>query len=604
MAGQVRVIISDKEWLASLAQAPWELTQGLGGIPEIPPGTGMLFDLGFEQTVTVTTEPMLFPLDIAFLSESLAITEIYRDVQPGYHVSSTLPARYFLEVNAGELTGVDIGSQVSVDNLPLQEMPVASDWTSPMASFMGFTLMSVFMIGMVKNLTGTMFAGRNKALLLSEPRKGERVVRLSAKKCAFCGISHGPGETCEIVSPRDFKLLSWVGAPVPDYSFAVEPETKERKIDEVLKRLKEGVDGIQQSDNFRNFLLTMGKFHDYSIGNLILIMLQRPDATRVAGFGTWRDLGRWVKKGERGIAILAPCMPPKGTKSTAPEDSETEEGESKEEQGEIRPLFFRVVHVFDLSQTEGKPLPEFDTPVLTGEANEELFMNVMRLVKEEGVEASFEPRPNQDPDIKGMYYGKTIWVKPDESRAQQLKTLIHEAAHYYTEGVFRIARTDAETIAESVAFTIGSHFGFDTGTRSFPYVALWAKEKKVLEANLAAIRKVSAKIIDRLEQTANKIAGVAFLIGPQGLPVARLLEKWQKAKARNSTLAMRDLEALGQEYDIEDCKEALSDYRDIEPGDYDDREEYQDARDEAWDTFIECLESLADEEEEMSNSSS
>ncbi|MEK7354592.1 MAG: DUF192 domain-containing protein, partial [Chloroflexota bacterium] len=360
MAGQLSVRISDKEWLASLAQAPWELTQGLGGIPEIPQGTGMLFDLGFEQTITVTTEPMLFPLDIAFLNEELVVTEVYRDVQPGYLVTSTLPACYFLEVNAGELEGINIGSQVSADSLPLQEVPVASDWVSPMVSFMGVTLMSVFMVGLVKDLTGTMFADRNKALLLSEPAKREKAGRVTALRCAFCGDLHEVGEICERISPGDYKLLRWVGAPVPDYSFAVEPETKERKIDEVLKRLKEGVDGIQQSDNFRNFLLTMAKFHDYSIGNLILIMLQKPDATRVAGFGTWRDLGRWVKKGEKGIAILAPCMPPKGTKSTAPEDNETEEGETKEEQGGIRPLFFRVVHVFDLSQTEGKPLPEFD----------------------------------------------------------------------------------------------------------------------------------------------------------------------------------------------------------------------------------------------------
>ena len=122
---------------------------------------------------------------------------------------------------------------------------------------------------------------------------------------------------------------------------------------------------------------------------------------------------------------------------------------------------------------------------------------------------SFEPRPDQDPDIKGMYSGKAIWVRPEESRAQQLKTLLHEMAHYYSEGVFRIQRRDAETIAESVAFTIGAHFGFDTGTRSFPYVALWSKDKKVLEENLAAIRKVSARIFEGLEQVQNKPVGVA-----------------------------------------------------------------------------------------------
>jgi len=81
-------------------------------------------------------------------------------------------------------------------------------------------------------------------------------------------------------------------------------------------------------------------------------------------------------------------------------------------------------------------------------------------------------------------------------------------AHYYTEGVFRIPRQDAETIAESVAFTIGAHFGFDTGTRSFPYVALWSQDKKVLETNLAAIREMSSKIIDALDQTANKMVGI------------------------------------------------------------------------------------------------
>ncbi len=126
-----------------------------------------------------------------------------------------------------------------------------------------------------------------------------------------------------------------------------------------------------------------------------------------------------------------------------------------------------------------------------------------------GVDVGFGSRPNQDPDIKGIYSGKTIWVRPEESRAQQLKMLLHEVAHYYSEGVFRIPRNYAETIAESVAFTIGAHFGFDTGIRSFPYVALWSKDKKILEANLAAIRKISAKIIDTLESPANKMIGVA-----------------------------------------------------------------------------------------------
>ena len=113
---------------------------------------------------------------------------------------------------------------------------------------------------------------------------------------------------------------------------------------------------------------------------------------------------------------------------------------------------------------------------------------------------------------------------------------------------------------------------------------------------------MSAKIIDALEQTANKTVGVALLDRFQGSPAARLLEKWQTAKAKNSALAMNDLETLGPDYDTEDSKQALIDYREIEPGDYSDREEYQEAREEAWEAFMECLESLAGEEEEPTSS--
>ncbi|MEA4879689.1 hypothetical protein SDC9_35258 [bioreactor metagenome] len=514
MAGQVKITIKDKEWLASLATAYWELMRGLGDIPEIDAATGMLFDLGHTQDITVTTEPMLFPLDIVFLSDDLVVTEIYSKVQPGYLVHSTTPSRYFIEVNAGEMEGIEIGEQVSVELLTLQDIPTEPDWITPMISFMGFTLLGFLVIDVVK---GLVYEVSNNPTSTTQGRSDQNTPvfnkvskPVSHGGCSFCSTSSQQCDVCEKISPRDYHLLSWVGAPVPDYSFSTEPETKERKIDDVLKRLKEGVDGIQQSDNFRTFLLTMSKFHEYSIGNLILIMLQKPDATRVAGFSTWKDLYRWVKKGEKGIAILAPCMPPK-KKDLEPSDVGNVQGEEKkpEEEAEIRPIYFKVVYVFDVSQTEGKPLPEFEVPPLTGEANEELFNQVMRLAESQGLEVSFESKPDQDPDIKGFYTGKTIWVRPEESRAQQLKTLLHEVAHYYSEGVFRIPRSDAETIAESVAFTIGAHYGFDTGARSFPYVAVWSKDKKVLEVNLASIRKVSEKIFDGLELTIKKPVGVA-----------------------------------------------------------------------------------------------
>ena len=158
------------------------------------------------------------------------------------------------------------------------------------------------------------------------------------------------------------------------------------------------------------------------------------------------------------------------------------------------------MRVSDVSQTEGKPLPEFEVPVLTGEANDELFTDLLAHMRQRGVTVDFEPKPHMDPGVKGFYSHTGIWVRPEEPGAQQLKTLLHEVAHYYSEGVFHIPRQDAETIAESAAFVVGTHFGFDTGVRSFPYVALWAKDKKVLENNLGAIRRVSTTIIEALEE--------------------------------------------------------------------------------------------------------
>jgi len=301
-----------------------------------------------------------------------------------------------------------------------------------------------------------------------------------------------PGEPI----PEKYRpLIPFIDEPLPPGADILVPavvtEEGERKIDAVMRQLKDGVESIQDSSHFRLFLTTMSKFHNYSLGNQILIMLQQPEATRVAGFQTWKNLDRWVKKGASGIAILAPVMPPK----------EKQEKKDEEEADELTPtpVYFKVVHVFDISQTEGKQLLEFEVPVLTGEANEELFAKALALAKAQGVEVSFEPRPQQDPGIKGQFSGKSIWIKPDESKAQQLKSLLHEMAHYYSEGVFRIPRRDAETIAESAAFTVGAHYGFDSGVRSFPYVALWSQDKKVLQANLSSIRKVATVMLEGIE---------------------------------------------------------------------------------------------------------
>ena len=320
----------------------------------------------------------------------------------------------------------------------------------------------------------------------------------------------------EPVPARYVDLARFLRDPLPEYSLltwlpAVETEAGEKKIDAVMKQLKAGVEDIQGSEQFRMFLTTMAKFHDYSIGNQILIMIQKPEATRVAGFNTWKDLGRFVKKGEKGIAILAPVMPPKA-KATCPGCGAEVSRKARycPECGHglggpsgfdfEQPRYFRVVHVFDIDQTEGDELPQFEVPVLTGAANEELFAMLLEIMKPCGIDVSFEPQPTLNPGIKGQYSPGEIWVKPDEPRAQQLKTLLHEIAHYYSENVFRMPRADAETIAESAAYVVGAHYGFDTGVRSFPYVAIWSRDKKVLDQNLSAIRKVSSTIIDALDK--------------------------------------------------------------------------------------------------------
>ena len=176
MAIEATLTIRNREWAVSLADTPWELAEGLGGLTELPLGTGMLFDTGWMQTIEVTTVPMLFPIDIAFLSETAVVTEVYRNIEPGYIVTSTMPARYFLEVNAGELADIDAGDRATVEFLPLEELPVITpDWMSALAGFMGFAVMAVFMTAIVRDFVKGALAPLKKRPVLYGPR-GERLL--------------------------------------------------------------------------------------------------------------------------------------------------------------------------------------------------------------------------------------------------------------------------------------------------------------------------------------------------------------------------------------------------------------------------------------------
>jgi uncharacterized membrane protein (UPF0127 family) len=192
MARQATIQIGDREWLVDVATQPWELSQGLGCLSGLPAGTGMLFDLGWEQIIEVTTVPMLFPLDIAFMASDLSVTELFRNVAPGYIVTSQSPARYFLEVNAGELDDIETGNQSEVSLLSMENAAAAADWIPVMFSFIGFMFMGVFMTGIVRDLTAEVLKEPEKKPLLYGPR-GERllahtrdVIQHEDKPCGTC----------------------------------------------------------------------------------------------------------------------------------------------------------------------------------------------------------------------------------------------------------------------------------------------------------------------------------------------------------------------------------------------------------------------------------
>jgi uncharacterized membrane protein (UPF0127 family) len=198
MAGQAIVKIADREWAIDMATMPWELSQGLGGLSTLPAGTGMLFDLGWEQTIEVTTVPMLFPLDIVFLSGEMVITEIYRDVEPGYIVTSQAPARYFLEVNSGELADIEAGSEAEISLVAAETASVTPDWTSAMFGFAGVMVMGMFMMSLVRNLAKETVEEPRKKPLLYGPH-GEELLADTATGTCYADawrflIKHDEGE--------------------------------------------------------------------------------------------------------------------------------------------------------------------------------------------------------------------------------------------------------------------------------------------------------------------------------------------------------------------------------------------------------------------------
>jgi hypothetical protein len=251
-----------------------------------------------------------------------------------------------------------------------------------------------------------------------------------------------------------------------------------RSLEEIHNKLVAAVEGLVSSEQWRAMLEVSARFHSYSANNQLLIYFQCPEATRVCGYRAWQRLGRYVRKGERGIQILAPCR-----KRVNPVEGEGEQGEV--ERIEIL-TGFRVVHVFDVSQTEGDELAEVAPRRLTGEVPKRLIEALEQRVADEGFRLQRETIARSSRNGYADFERRLVVVRGDLSGVQTAKTLIHELAHLLLHRDTDLSeRAVAEVEAESVAFVVASALGLDTSDYSFPYVARWGGGDAELVAGTA-----------------------------------------------------------------------------------------------------------------------
>jgi antirestriction protein ArdC len=279
----------------------------------------------------------------------------------------------------------------------------------------------------------------------------------------------------------------------------METPSQQDRAEALHKLMLDRLDALTSSDAWAQALEQAARFHDYSLGNLLLIALQRPDARRVAGFQTWKSLGRHVRKGERGIAILAPMT----YKRTATDEATGEEREVIGVRG------FRPVYVFDIAQTDGAEL--FDTiqpERLTGDGPAGLYDAIAEEIRSRG----FSIVPGE-PTVAGAN-GETCWAsrtvrfRSDLSPAQRAKTAAHELAHIALGHDHAVdCRSVKEVEAESVAYIIVRSAGMDSDTYSLPYVAGWSDGKaEVVRGTAEHVIATAREIMASLENTTKAAA--------------------------------------------------------------------------------------------------
>ena len=305
--------------------------------------------------------------------------------------------------------------------------------------------------------------------------------------------------------------------PRPVIPIVLTSEKPADKLKEITDRLEQGIMELFDSDRYKEYLRVMSKFHNYSINNTLLIAMQKPDASLVAGFSAWKNnFGRNVMKGQKGIKIIAPS-PYKVKQEMKKIDPHTQQpiigkdGKPVTEEKEITIPAYKVVSVFDVSQTEGKELPDIAVDELTGDV--ERYRDFFAaLEKTSPVPIGFEQIPGSS---HGYYHleDKRIAIQEGMSELQTLKTAIHEIAHAKLHDIDlnapeneqqpRVDRRTREVEAESVAYTVCQHYGLDTSDYSFGYVAGWSsgRELSELKSSLETIRSAAAEIINSIDET-------------------------------------------------------------------------------------------------------
>ncbi|HOG01693.1 MAG TPA: ArdC family protein, partial [Clostridia bacterium] len=316
------------------------------------------------------------------------------------------------------------------------------------------------------------------------------------------------------------------------------------RMKEITDSIEQGIKDLFQSDKYTEYLRTMSRFHRYSLNNTLLIAMQRPDATLVAGFNKWRDqFGRSVRRGEKGIKIIAPT-PFKKKIEQEKRDPDTKapvlnpDGSIVMEEKEIKIPMYKVVSVFDVSQTEGKPLPQLASN-LTGDVQQyEIFMEALR--RSSPVPISIEVMTATMDGYFDLEH-QDIAIRRGMSEVQTVSAVIHEIAHakLHNREQAQLAaaqgdetaappkpkdRRTEEVEAESISYAVCAYYGIATGENSFGYIANWSRDKELpeLRASLETINKTASDLISDIDRNFAQIAkerGIDLSAPEQAAPV-------------------------------------------------------------------------------------